>query len=233
MRLGIFFISTCSYTTGINSLGCFLHILGSITFIKVNIYISSFFYPLVFKAVYLFNQTIYSFKHLLNMSNLKRFFEDAARKISDYTGKPYVFIIALLLIIVWAVSGPIFNYSDTWQLVINTSTTIITFLMVFLVQSAQNRDSKALQLKLDELILKIDQADNVMIDIEELGEDELAELAAKYKEIRASHDPEAMQTFKEETKRVKLAKKKTKDKKEDKTKSSKLNPIKSKPALVR
>ena len=159
------------------------------------------------------------------MTNLKRFFEDAARKISDYAGKPYVFIAAFMLIIIWAISGPIFSFSDTWQLVINTSTTIITFLMVFLVQSAQNRDSKALQLKLDELILKLDQADNVMIDIEELGEDELAELAAKYKDIRNSHDPAAMESFKKETQLAKLRKKKNKAKKEDKINS----PISAKP----
>ncbi len=167
------------------------------------------------------------------MTSLKHFFEDAARKISDYAGKPFVFIVALLLIIVWAVSGPIFGFSDTWQLVINTSTTIITFLMVFLVQSAQNRDSKALQLKLDELILKLDQADNVMIDIEALGEDELAELAAKYKEIRNSHDASAMENFKKETQLAKLSKSKNKAKKEDKSGSSNSKIIKTKTAVLR
>jgi len=145
------------------------------------------------------------------MSNIKRFFEDAARKISEYAGKPLTFVVALLLIVVWAISGPVFGFSDTWQLVINTSTTIITFLMVFLVQSAQNRDAKALQLKLDELIFKLDQADNVMIDIEELGEEELAALAAKYKEIRNSHDPDAFENFQDETRAARLNKTKSKN----------------------
>ena len=165
------------------------------------------------------------------MSNLKRFFEDAARKISEYAGKPLTFTIALLLIVVWAVTGPIFDFSDTWQLVINTSTTIVTFLMVFLVQSAQNRDAKALQLKLDELIFKLDKADNVMIDIEELGEEELAELSEKYKEIRRSHDPEAMKKFQKETRARELQSKKAKAKKEkDKIKTPKTKSVKSKAA---
>ena len=81
------------------------------------------------------------------MSKLKAYFEKVARKISESVGKPIAFTIAFLLIVVWAVTGPLFGFSDTWQLVINTGTTIITFLMIFLVQSAQNRDSKAVQLR--------------------------------------------------------------------------------------
>lgn len=157
---------------------------------------------------------------------VKRYFEDTARKISDYAGKPFTFVTALLLIIIWAITGPIFNYSDTWQLVINTSTTIITFLMVFLVQSAQNRDAKALQLKLDELIFKIGKADNFMIDIEELGEDQLAELSAKYKKIRNSRDPKDLENLQNETRAIKMhndkdkAKRKTKKPGTDKTKAA-------------
>ncbi|MEO6038506.1 MAG: low affinity iron permease family protein [Saprospiraceae bacterium] len=164
------------------------------------------------------------------MSNLKRFFEDAARKIAEYAGKPVTFTIAVMMIIVWAVTGPIFDFSDTWQLVINTSTTIITFLMVFLVQSAQNRDAKALQLKLDELILKLDNADNVMIDIEELGEEELADLSAKYKEIRNSQDPNAMKNFQKESREKRLKKAQSKTKGKEKIKPKKPKDTKSKPA---
>ena len=118
------------------------------------------------------------------MSGFVQFFEQFARQISLQAGRPLTFFIACLLILVWALTGPIFNYSDTWQLVINTGTTIITFLMIFLVQSAQNRDAKALQLKLDELIYKMRPASNVMIDIEDLTEQELDVLAKKYKKLR-------------------------------------------------
>ena len=112
------------------------------------------------------------------------YFEKLASKIAFFAGKPIVFLCALLIILIWALVGPIFKYSDTWQLVINTGTTIITFLMVFLVQSSQNRDSKALQLKLDELIFKLRPADNVMINIEELSERELEVIAKKYRQLR-------------------------------------------------
>lgn len=112
------------------------------------------------------------------------FFEKFARTIAQYSGKPVTFFIAFMVVVVWAFTGPLFEFSDTWQLVINTGTTIITFLMVFLVQSAQNRDSKALQLKLDELIFKIRPADNKMLEIQDLTESELDELIKKYKDAR-------------------------------------------------
>ena len=134
------------------------------------------------------------------MSNLKAYFEKGARKISDHVGKPIAFTIAFLMIVVWAITGPIFGFSDTWQLVINTGTTIITFLMIFLVQSAQNRDAKAVQLKLDELIYKLHRANNIMIDIENLSDDELNKLAEKYQRIRQSGDPKAMEDLQKETK---------------------------------
>ncbi len=107
-------------------------------------------------------------------------FEKFAKKTAYYAGMPYTFIGAALLIVVWAVSGPVFGYSDTWQLVVNTSTTIITFLMVFLIQNTQNKDTMALQLKLDELIRSHDDAHDALIDLEELSEKELEEIRDHY-----------------------------------------------------
>src|SRR5215207_4531799 len=101
------------------------------------------------------------------------FFERFAAKITRATGKPIAFIIALLVIITWGITGPIFQFSDTWQLIINTSTTIVTFLMVFVIQQSQNKDTMAIQLKLNELIAASENASNRLIDIEDLTEDEL------------------------------------------------------------
>ena len=101
------------------------------------------------------------------------FFEQIASKVSAATGRPIAFILAMTTIIVWGISGPIFQWSDTWQLVINTGTTIITFLMVFLIQNAQNRDGCAIQAKLDELIRAVGHARNEFIGIEHLSEKEL------------------------------------------------------------
>jgi low affinity Fe/Cu permease len=95
-------------------------------------------------------------------------------------GHPVAFCIALLLIIIWAITGPLFHFSDTWQLVINTSTTIITFLMVFLIQNTQNRDSEAMQVKLDEIIRSIKSADNSILDTENITEKELQQLQERY-----------------------------------------------------
>jgi len=108
-----------------------------------------------------------------------RFAKWAARA----TGKPATFIGAALLIVVWAISGPIFDFSDTWQLVINTGTTIITFLMVFLIQNTQNRDTEAMHIKLDELIRAVDTAQNTMMNLEQLDEKELDEIRAEYEEM--------------------------------------------------
>jgi len=113
-------------------------------------------------------------------------FTKLASKTATGMGKPSAFLIALSAVVFWAISGPYFHYSDTWELVINTATTIVTFLMVFLIQNTQNRESHALHLKLDELILSLDQADNKMIDIENLGEDELEELGRKYHNLNKS-----------------------------------------------
>jgi low affinity Fe/Cu permease len=106
-----------------------------------------------------------------------------AKQIARLTGHPAAFAVALLSIMAWAVTGPTFGYSDTWQLVINTSTTIVTFLMVFLIQNTQNRDSAAVQLKLDELIRASHGAHNALLDLEELSEAELDHLREVYEEL--------------------------------------------------
>lgn len=105
--------------------------------------------------------------------------------VSKKTGHPIAFILALTIIFAWIVTGPIFHFSDTWQLVINTATTIVTFLMVFLIQSTQNRDTTALQLKLDELIYVTKKAHNALLDIEELSDEELDLIKKNYKTIAA------------------------------------------------
>ena len=107
-------------------------------------------------------------------------FDSFARRASTFCGKPIVFLLAVALIIVWGLSGPLFGFSDTWQLVINTGTTIITFLMVFLIQNTQNRDTMAVQVKLSELILAVEGAENRLADCEEMTEQELEEVHARY-----------------------------------------------------
>jgi low affinity Fe/Cu permease len=111
-----------------------------------------------------------------------------AASSSGWLGSKWAFAGAGIVIVVWAMTGPLFHYSDTWQLVINTGTTIVTFLMVFLIQNTQNRDARAINLKLNELIRAIDKAGDHMIDIENLSDLELDELQAKYEKIRAACD---------------------------------------------
>jgi low affinity Fe/Cu permease len=106
-----------------------------------------------------------------------------AKQTSRLAGHPASFVVAALVVISWAVLGPVFQFSDTWQLVINTGTTIATFLMVFLVQNTQNRDSAAMQLKLDELIRAVEGAHNVLLDLEELDQQTLESIRAHYLEL--------------------------------------------------
>lgn len=110
-------------------------------------------------------------------------FNRYAKRVARDTGHPTVFALAVLVIIIWMVTGPIFGFSDTWQLVINTTTTIVTFLMVFLIQNTQNRDSEAMQLKLDELIRALEGAHNAFLDIEELSEADLDRIRARYEKL--------------------------------------------------
>lgn len=129
------------------------------------------------------------------------FFERLANAATRFTGTSSAFLIATAIVLIWAATGPIFDYSQTWQLVINTGTTIITFLMVFLIQKAQNKDGKAIQLKLNELIASHERASNRMVDIEDLTEEDLdhlhkyyellAKLAKKEKDIHCSHSIDA------------------------------------------
>jgi low affinity Fe/Cu permease len=111
-------------------------------------------------------------------------FSRFASSTAQLVGHPYMFLVAVVVLVIWAASGPFFHYSDTWQLIINTGTTIITFLVVFLIQNTQNRDAKALHLKLDELIRSHHPADDDLIDIQKLSDEELDELEKRYEKIR-------------------------------------------------
>jgi low affinity Fe/Cu permease len=111
-----------------------------------------------------------------------------ATQAASWVGTKWAFLAAILVVVAWVVCGPYFHYSDTWQLVINTGTTVITFLVVFLIQNTQNRDARAIHLKLDEIIKSIDQAQNEMIDIEHLSDEELQKLADKYQKVREECD---------------------------------------------
>jgi low affinity Fe/Cu permease len=111
-------------------------------------------------------------------------FQTFATKTSQIVGSKWAFTIATLTIILWGLTGPLFHYSDTWQLVVNTATSVLTFLIVFLIQNTQNRDARALHLKLDEVIYAIGKAHNEMIQIETLSDKDLEDLAAHFKRIR-------------------------------------------------
>lgn len=124
-------------------------------------------------------------------------FNNVSNRVTRLAGRPITSIIAFVIVVIWAVTGPIFNYSDTWQLIINTGTTVITFLMVFVIQQSQNKDTMAIQLKLNELIASNEKASNRLIEIEDLTEEELqvlkkfyiklSALAEKENEIFSSH----------------------------------------------
>jgi len=119
---------------------------------------------------------------------MDKVFTAAAGRISQWAGQPVSFILALAVILVWAVTGPVFGWSDTWQLIINTGTTIVTFLMVFLIQNSQNRDAAAMQAKLDELIRAIDNARGAFIGIEHLTDAQIEAIRAAL-ERENGHDP--------------------------------------------
>lgn len=114
------------------------------------------------------------------MVTKKKWFTGFAQWSARATGRPTTFLAAVAVVIAWGISGPLFHYSDTWQLVINTGTTIITFLMVFLIQNTQNRDGAAVQIKLDELIRAVKEGNNALLNLEELDEDVLERMRAHY-----------------------------------------------------
>jgi low affinity Fe/Cu permease len=116
---------------------------------------------------------------------LRERFRLYANRIADGVGSPGTFGVAILVVLAWAVTGPIFHYSDTWQLVINTATSVVTFLMVFLIQNTQNRDAAAMQIKLNELIRAVSTARNTMVDLENCTEEEIAAMREEFANIRA------------------------------------------------
>ena len=120
-------------------------------------------------------------------------FHQFSRVISDAVGSVWAFLTALGIVVVWGLTGPIFHFSDTWQLVINTGTTVVTFIMVFLIQSTQNRDAKAVHLKLDELIRAVSGARNNLLDLETLPEEELDALAKQFAELQKRATDEAQE----------------------------------------
>lgn len=115
--------------------------------------------------------------------SLRRVFNLVARKAAYAAGTPWTFLAAVSIVVLWALSGPVFKFNDTWQLVINTGTTIITFLMVFLIQHSQNADATAVQIKLDELIRATAEANNELLDLEELDEERLEEIRREYERM--------------------------------------------------
>lgn len=114
---------------------------------------------------------------------MREYFRIFAHKVSEVVGTPIAFFFAFGSILTWAILGPVFNFSSSWQLVVNTCTTIVTFLMVFLIQSAQNRDSKAIQLKLDELLRVIKPARDSFVDLEEMGDAELEKIEGEFRDF--------------------------------------------------
>ena len=131
-------------------------------------------------------------------SKSKSRFTRLAKWTSRVTGRPTTFILAVAVILAWAITGPLFGFSDTWQLVINTGTTIVTFLMVFLIQNTQNRDSEAIQIKLDELIRAAKGAQNTLLDLEELEDEELDRIRHQYEQM-AEHARKALHRRRRDT----------------------------------
>ena len=122
--------------------------------------------------------------HRHPQESVRERFHHVAVKTSNVVGAPWTFVIAIVAVVAWAVTGPLFGFSNTWQLVINTATTIITFLMVFLIQNTQNRDNRALQLKLDEVIRALHGARNSLVDLEESSEEELERIANEFRALK-------------------------------------------------
>lgn len=120
------------------------------------------------------------------MNTAAHWFKVFAKSASWATGHPLAFVTAFAIIVIWAVSGPMFGYSDTWQLVINTGTTIVTFLMVFLIQNTQNRDTAAIHIKLDELIRAIEGAHNALLDLEEMEDADIERIRRDYESLAAA-----------------------------------------------
>lgn len=149
-------------------------------------------------------------RRAMRATKSKSLFTHFAKWTARAVGQPAAFGIALSIIILWGITGPIFGFSDTWQLIINTGTTIVTFLMVFLIQNTQNRDSEAIQVKLDEIIRAIEGADNSLLDLEELDEKELDHIRADYEKLAE----EAKKALKK-AKREKEAQKSKSGKKDD------------------
>jgi len=122
----------------------------------------------------------------MSSSAAGRYFDLVSKRVARFTGRPLAFGLALLVVLAWLVTGPLFKFSDTWQLVINTGTTIVTFLMVFLIQNTQNRDTEAMHIKLDELIRATAGAHNALLDLEELEQEKLDAFRAKYEALASS-----------------------------------------------
>ena len=145
------------------------------------------------------------------MKKITSAFEKFSAKVTKITGKPISFLMAMFIVIVWGITGPVFKFSDTWQLVINTGTTIITFLMVFVIQQSQNKDTIALQLKLNELIAATSTASNRLIDVEDISSEELevlkkfyiklAMMANKDKDIHKTHSIDEAKTLHDKKKK--------------------------------
>jgi len=132
---------------------------------------------------------------------VNHWFHRFACQTADVVGSPWSFFLAISVIVIWGVSGPLFHYSDSWQLVINTGTTIVTFLMVFLIQNTQNRDAKTFHLKLDELIHAIKGARNTMIDLEDMTDEELAEIKEEFQRISGRREQEREREHRKEAAR--------------------------------
>ncbi|WID94141.1 low affinity iron permease family protein [Bosea vestrisii] len=122
---------------------------------------------------------------LSGLSTRQSLFTRLAQGTARWTGKPATFFVALGIIVAWALSGPLFGFNDTWQLVINTSTTIVTFLMVFIIQNSQNRDTAAMQIKLDELIVRLEGAREELLDLEQLDEDKIERIRKQFEKRAA------------------------------------------------